>query len=206
MTSKGDGAPASDGIRLLVQFPATSHGDLIVRYPYQDDSDYAFAYHEAAKRLASTFRAQPIDDTILLPFLLLYRHAFELRIKHLIRFLSRLRRRYVEPGNVELQPETVDIRLKKKHSHRLEPLLEEMLQHLQALDLRSGFPVEVESVVRLLHEADSSGMSFRYAHLLPDTQEQTDFPALAALLDEQLDLLTATEDYVDAMFENVPDY
>jgi hypothetical protein len=49
-------------VRLLVEFPSTSYGNLIVRYPYQRTSDYAFAYHEAAKRPASTFEGEPPDS------------------------------------------------------------------------------------------------------------------------------------------------
>jgi hypothetical protein len=192
-------------VRLLIEIPSTSHGDLIVRYPYQNDSDYAFAYHEAAKRLASTFRGAPIDDTILLPFLMLYRHAFELRLKHLIRYLAETRRRYQEPGNKDISRKSVEKRLRHEHGHQLRPLLEELLVHLKALDLDSDFPPDVVSTISLLHEADSTGMAFRYAQQLPDTQERTNFLALAALLDEQLNMLTVTEDYVDGLFADAPD-
>lgn len=61
-----------EGVRLLRRFPSATYGDLIVRYPYQRVSDYAYAFHEAANRLASTFHGEPVDDAILLPFLLLY--------------------------------------------------------------------------------------------------------------------------------------
>jgi hypothetical protein len=63
---------------LFAKVPTTEYNRLIVRYPYQNDSDYAMAYHEAGNRLASTYKGQPIDDTMLLPFLNLCRQAFEL--------------------------------------------------------------------------------------------------------------------------------
>lgn len=201
----GDDEEAEEPIRLLHDVPSISYGDLIVRYPYQRDDDYAFAYHEAAKRLASTFRGEPIDDTILLPFLLLYRHAYELRLKHLIKFLARMRRRHREPENARLAPRTVENRLRRKHGHKLQPLLDEMLEHFNALELGEEFPSAVIATIGLLHEADSTGMRFRYARLFPETQEHTNFPALASLLDAQLTMLAVTEDYVEGLFDAVPD-
>lgn len=192
-------------VRLLEGFPSTSYGDLIVRYPYQRTSDYAFAYHEAAKRLASTFRGRPEDDTMLLPFLLLYRHAYELQLKQLITYLAAVRRRYRRDPDPKLAREALDKRLRREYRHRLEPLLNEFLEHFAALDLPQALPDGITATIMLLHEADSTGMSFRYAELLPNTQEHTNFPALAGLLDEQLTLLSLTEDVVSEMFSNVPD-
>jgi len=48
-------------------------------------------------------------------------------------------------------------------------------------------------------------MAFRYAHELPNTQEHTNFPVLAAVIDEQLDNLSLVEDYVGDLFSAVPD-
>jgi hypothetical protein len=192
-------------VRLLAGLPSTSYGDLIVRYPYQRASDYAFAYHEAAKRLASTFRGKPEDDTMLLPFLLLYRHAYELRLKHLITYLAATRRRYRRDPDPRIEPQAVAKRLRYDYRHRLEPLLNEFLEHFTALDLPHALPDGVASTIMLLHEADSTGMSFRYAELLPNTQEHTNFVALAELLNEQLMTLSITEDVVEERFANVPD-
>ena len=49
------------------------------------------------------------------------------------------------------------------------------------------------------------GTRFRYAHQLADTQEHTNFPALAAMLDDQFETLAMIEDYVDELFRYVPD-
>lgn len=46
---------------------------------------------------------------------------------------------------------------------------------------------------------------FRYDAELLETQEHTNLPALAQALDEQLTMLALTEDYVDGVFEAVPD-
>lgn len=62
-----------------------------MRYPYQDDSDVEFGYAEAARRLAASFRGQPIDDAILMPFMYLWRHAVELSLKQQIKYAATLR-------------------------------------------------------------------------------------------------------------------
>jgi len=81
-------APSGKPLRLLQAVPNRVYNRLIARYPYRTDRDYAFFYHEAANRLASTYTGKTIDDTILIPFLMLYRHAFELQLKNCIRYLA----------------------------------------------------------------------------------------------------------------------
>lgn len=196
---------AEPGVRLLRRFPSTTYGDLIVRYPYQRTGDYAYSFQESAKRLASTFQGNPEDDAIILPFLLLYRHAYELRLKHLIKYLAGVRRRHREPSNPNLASKVISKRLRYEHGHKLKPLFDELMEHYEALDLDSEMPVGIAEIVQLLHEADGTGMAFRYDEELPNTQEHTDFPALAQALDEQLTMLALTEDYVDGVFSAVPD-
>lgn len=200
-----EGQEGQPGVRLLRRFPSTAYGNLIVRYPFQRTSDYAYAYHEAAKRLASTFAGDSVDDAIILPFLLLYRHAYELRLKHLIKYLAAVRRRYREPGNARLSTEAVAKRLRYEYRHKLKPLLDELLEHYEALDLPDGLPDGIVETIELLHDADSTGMAFRYDNELPDTQEHTNFPALAEMLDNKLEMLSLVEDYVDGVFSAVPD-
>lgn len=195
----------AESVRLLASIPSSRYSDLVVRYPYQRVSDYAFAYHESAKRLASTFSGRPEDDTILIPFLMLYRHAYELRLKHLAAYLAGVRHQHREPSNPDLEPRRVQKRLRYEHGHRLAPLLAEVREHFAALSLPDEIPTSITETIDLLHEADSTGMGFRYAHQLPDTQEHTSFPALAALLDDQLDQLALIEDYVDGLFRYMSD-
>ena len=83
-------------IRLLTSVPNKDYSRLVVRYPYQTNDQCAHAYHFAANRLASTFGGEPIDDQLLLPFLTLYRHAFELQLKNTICSLVGLRANYLE--------------------------------------------------------------------------------------------------------------
>lgn len=190
-------------LRLLGSVPNKVQRRLIVRYPYQTDRNYAYAYHFAARRLAATFGGEPQDDLILLPFLTLYRQAFELELKNLIRFLVDVRMTYVEGSTPELEKAASNDRLKGL-GHNLHKLLNEAKKHYDSLKLREPFPAEVETLVGMLHEADGSGTAFRYAGQLPDVQEYADFPDLAALLDQQYDNLAVITDYVDGLYSASP--
>ncbi|WHE37199.1 hypothetical protein [Microbacterium sp. BDGP8] len=183
--------------------PNKVYSRLIVRYPYQTNRDYALSYRFAAKRLAETFTGDTIDDLILLPFLTLYRQAFELELKNLIQFLVSTRMTYVEGRTSELEQARSDERFKEL-GHNLHKLLNEAKKHYDALDLDESFPPEVEKLIAMLHEADKSGTAFRYAGQLPNTQEHADFPDLAALLDQQYDNLTVITDYVDGLYSAGP--
>jgi hypothetical protein len=201
MRRSGDTQPTA----LFAKVPGKAYNRLIFRYPYQDDTMLAFSYHEAAKRLADSYRGEPIDDTMLLPFLTLYRQAFELRLKEMIRSFASLRRRFYEPANPDLQPDKLEKRL-RSHAlgHNLEALLNEMLAHANELESAGDFPDSTRELVMLLHEADSSGTAFRYSGELPDIQESLDFPDLAALLDQEFTMLGGIEDAVTEMYAAGP--
>lgn len=191
---------------LFAKVPGVQYDRLIFRFPYQGDAMLAMSYHEAAKRLAHSHRGQPIDDTILLPFLTLYRQAFELRLKEMIRSFASLRRRYDGPDDPELQPQAIEKRLRNPRvlGHNLEALLNEMLEHAGSLESAGDFPDSTRELVMLLHEADSSGTAFRYSGQLPDIQESLDFPNLAALLDGEFTMLGGVEDALTEMYAAGP--
>ncbi|MCO1657123.1 hypothetical protein [Pseudonocardia humida] len=191
-------------LRLLQTVPNEVYSRLIVRYPHQTDRDYALFYREAATRLAGTYSGQPIDDTILMPFLMLYRQAFELQLKNFIRYLASVRRRYHDSAAPSLSSDVVGERLKKTLGHNLAKLLNELLKHYEALDLAEPFPSGVKKVIQMLHEADQRGTAFRYSGEMPESQDRADFPALAALLDEELGKLIAVEDWIDSMYSAAP--
>ena len=50
-----------------------------------------------------------------------------------------------------------------------------------------------------LHEADKAGTAFRYAGLLPDTQENVDSPDLVAMLDLEFSMLCAVTGHAEAI-------
>lgn len=190
-------------LRLLESVPSKVYERMVVRYPYQTDANFAHAYHFAAQRLARTFSGSPEDDLILLPFLTLYRQAFELELKNVIRSLVRVRVAYVEGHTPELSTAISQKRLKEL-GHNLHKLLNEARKHYEALDLSESFPKGVEQLVTKLHEADKSGTAFRYAGQLPQTQEHADFLDLAALLDEQFQNLSVIIDYVEGLYSAGP--
>lgn len=191
-------------LRLLESVPNKVHNRLVVRYPHQTDCDSAFSYRFAAKRLAETLVGEAIDDLILLPFLMLYRHAFELELKNLVRSLVNTRITYVDARTVELEQALSNERFTSQLGHNLHKVLNEANKHYKSLDLDEPFPKDLEMVIGMLHEADSSGTAFRYAGQLPDTQEAADFPDLAALLDQQYDSLVALTDLVDGLHSSGP--
>lgn len=190
-------------IRLLEVVPTKVYNRLIVRYPHQTNRDFALSYRFAATRLADSFTGDAADDLILLPFLTLYRQAFELELKNLIRFLVHTRMTYVEGKTVDLVQAVSDERFKDL-GHNLHKLLNEAKKHYAVLELDESFPKDVEQLIGMLHEADKSGTAFRYAGQLPDTQEHSDFPDLAALLDQQYDNLAVITDYVDGLYSAGP--
>jgi len=191
---------------LFGKVPGHEYDRLIFRYPYQGDTMLAMSYQEAAKRLADSYRGQPIDDTILLPFLILYRQAFELRLKEVIRDFASSRRRFYESNNPALQPAAIEKRLRNPRvlGHNLEALLKEMLEHVDHLENAGDFPESTRELVMLLHEADGTGTAFRYSGQLPDIQESLDFPDLAALLDREFTMLGGMEDALTEMYAAGP--
>lgn len=191
-------------LRLLASVPNKDYSRLVVRYPYQTDSQYAHAYHFAAQRLATTFGGQPEDDLLLLPFLTLYRQAFELQLKTTIRSLVGLRIRYIEGGTPELLRAVSEERFKNDLRHNLHRLLNEAKKQFDALNLPESFPKSVEAMVSKLHEADRAGTAFRYAGLLPDTQEYADFPDLAEMLDREFEILGSVLDYAEGSYDPMP--
>ena len=205
----GQGRPGSatrnkKPLRLLTAVPNESYDRLIVRYPCQNDFQYAHAYLFAALRLASTFSGQPEDDQLLLPFLTLYRQAFELQLKNSIRTLVGLRVMYVDGRSEELVEAVSEERFKGGFGHNLHQLLNEVKIHFIALDLNERFPAPLGGLVMKLHEADKAGTAFRYAGLLPETQEYADFPDLVEMLDTNYRVLCSVIDYAEGCYEPMP--
>lgn len=83
--------------------------------------------------------------------------------------------------------------------HDLYKLLNDTKKHFAALDLQKEFSKSVEAMVLKLHEADKAGTAFRYAGLLPDTQENVDSPDLVAMLDLEFSMLCAVTGHAEAI-------
>ncbi|GGH94650.1 hypothetical protein ACFFGR_02710 [Arthrobacter liuii] len=183
-------------------FKSTDRQSLIVRYPYQDDSDLEYGYAEAAKRLAASFQGQPIDDTILLPFMYLWRHAVELSLKQQIKLAARLRRANGEEDE-SLDPEKLRGWLNRTHSMR--ELATSLAAHFAELDLPK-MPQETNRTLSWFIDADPNGQTFRYAGGLPDTQDFIDFPALNKCLEDTYNMVSAGIDVLWAYSEAQEDF
>jgi hypothetical protein len=190
--------------KLFAKVPSTAYDRLIMRHRYEDDTQLAFSYHEAATRLASTYKGDPIDDRLLLPFLSLYRQAFELQMKETIREFASLRRRFHAGNTADVASKTIEDRLRHKIGHNLHGLLTELQKHYVALEIDGSFPKSTEKLLLLLHDADASGTAFRYTGGLPDTEDRLDFPDLVRLLDDEFRLLGGFRDYVTELYAAGP--
>lgn len=191
-------------VKLFQAVPNTDYSRLIVRYPYQDDTVFAFSYKESADRLASTFKGDAPDDMMLLPFLTLYRQAFELQLKVIVQILAGIRRAYEGEYGEETSAKAIDLRFKNDIKHNLHKLLNEVLKHYNALDLGEPFPASIKKLILLLHDADGSGTAFRYSGRLPDTTEHIDFPSLVKMLDDEWNLLNGVWSWIEAGYDAMP--
>lgn len=192
--------------KLLEGVPATDYDRLIVKSPYETDRHFALFYREAANRLASTFSGKPEDDMILLPFLGLYRQAYELALKSFIRDLAKERRRLVDASNPDLVPDEIEKRIQYTLGHNLHKLVNEVQIHWGALDLGADIPADLISLIMEMHQTNPAGTSFRYSSVnQPTDQVRSDFPDLVKMLEEGLTTLWSVEDWADSLTGAVPD-
>jgi hypothetical protein len=172
-------------LSLLSGFRTDDWSRQVVRYAEQYDDDIAFAYFDAANKLAETFTGIDSDDLMLLPFLTLYRQAFELQLKTLLKFFVNVRIDFQDDANATLRESVTDDLLKNHYRHNLKKLLDEVVTQYNSLKLPQPFPVTTSELIMQFHEADERGTAFRYAGELPGIQEAVDFPKLADHFKEQ---------------------
>ena len=169
---------------------------LIQRWGSRDDSRLSYEFAESAKRLAATHVGEPSDDVILMPFMLLYRHAIELSLKESIHYAALLRRRN-EESDPSLEAHAVSERLQRKHGHSIGALVNELNSHMIALEL-SVMPKDTGRILQMLAEADATGEAFRYTGKLAESFDNIDFPSLSAALDETYAITAASRDVLEA--------
>lgn len=185
---------------------STDYADLVVKAPYETDRNFAAHYAFAAKRLAGTFCGKPQDDMILLPFLTLYRQAYELALKSCLADFARWRRKWVDGGNPDLESSAVQDRIRTVHGHNFHKLSRELREHYDALDLGEEFPTDLAALIETWHLTDKPGTSFRYSTVNQPTETaRIDFPVLAEMLDNGLRELWAVEDWVDDRMSAIPE-
>ena len=185
------------------KFQATSTDSLIVRQSYGGTPGLAFCYSEAADRLADTYTGQPIDDTILLPYLFLYRHAIELRLKDLI--LRGRRLNQLSKGCSVESSEEIRRDLQQRISHNLAGLLDELNPILDDLGVPpvSG---DARNTIVNLSQNDPGGMSFRYMDAAAPGSDHVDFTRLREGLGRALETVTMLDDFLDAAAEPILEF
>ena len=115
-----------------------------------------------------------------------------------------LRIRHIEGRTPELLQAISEKHFSGNLGHNLHKLKNEVKRHFDQLDLTEECPRSVEIVVSKLHEADRTGTAFRYAGLLPGTQENADFHDLAEMLDQEFQMLRAVTDYAKGLYDPRP--
>lgn len=187
---------------LFKVFASKDQQSLIVRYPYQDDSDVEFGYVEAARRLGASFQGQPLDDAILMPFMYLWRHAVELSLKQQIKFAAKLRQ---ANGDQDVLLDSARLRGWLTRTHSMRELATALAGHFAQLDLPE-MPNDTRRTLSWLIEADPKGQTFRYSGGLPDTQDFIDFHELGKCLEETYNIVSAGIDVLSAYSEGQSDF
>jgi len=178
---------------LFTQHRATDQRTLIQYNEHLMNSHLVMTgYADAARRLRNSYKAEPWDDVILLPFLFVWRQAIELALKVNIRDLAEMRR---QNGEVDpaLQRSAVKRRLRFKVGHDLTALIEEQQSHISALGLEET-PKPVLETLRLLAALDNGGTGFRYAGVLCAPSADINFETIAIALDNAFRLLEVVID------------
>ena len=186
------GEPSQRNPGLFEKHPATGQHNLIQYHPWMEEYLLAAGYAEAAKRLAASYRAQPWDDVILLPFLFVWRQAIELVLKDAIRRLARWRR---EGGDQdpELAAKVVNEKLRGDIGHKISGLRIEVRRHLDALGAEQ-LPERTEAALQLLEGVDNRGTSFRYAGLLKSGTADLNIETLNAQLHDTFEICSVIVD------------
>ncbi|MFJ6300568.1 hypothetical protein [Pseudarthrobacter oxydans] len=202
-------APARNPIKWQLLEMAPSTGDystLVVKTTHETDRHFAAQYAFAAERLGNTFDSKSEDDMILLPFLTLYRQAYELALKSWLADLARWRRKCIDSSNPAFNPTAVQERIRKNHGHNFHKLLTEIREHYDALGLGEPFPQDLADLINAWHQTDKPGTSFRYASVNQPTEiTRINFPALAEMLHVGIHQLWAVEDWVDYCMDAIPE-
>jgi hypothetical protein len=161
-------------------------------------------FSDAAERLADSYRGEAHDDALLLPFLYLYRHAFELNLKSCITTAAACR---ILQGDHDpaLEPAEVQRRLHHVHGHKVMSLFEELERHLAALGLKR-MPKRSRTLHTWVSNTDPRGESFRYPASLPgtlgDSQDNVDFLTLREALLDGFNLAQGAHSMLDDAFQH----
>lgn len=197
--------PQSTLMKLNKDYPSTSMKSLAMLQPYEDLGHYSHSYMECAERLFSTYQARPEDDQVLLPFLNLYRQAYELLFKDLALCLASHQRRL---GNLDARythAKMLETIGHKGFGHSLMKSHRWVEQAVEDLGLgHEPMPPQLRKAVDLLHNLDPSGTTFRYPDDDLGDVLRIDIIKLRQDLQDGIHWLWAVYDWADESLKAVP--
>lgn len=152
-------------MKLARNYGSTSMKTLVQLNPFEGMGHYANHYRECADRLVESHRGRPQDDSVLMPFLTLYRQAYELLLKDLALCIAAHQFRFGNTAS-DYSRESMQARIgpgKDNWGHSLHRSFKWVSNEIEQLDLSDDeLPQELKSAVDLLHDVDPSGTAFRY--------------------------------------------
>lgn len=180
---------------------------LVQLNPYEDMGSYGSHYRNCADRLVGSHQGKPQDDEILMPFLTLYRQAYELLLKDLALCIAAHQRRFGHPSS-EYSKAAMEARIgqgDKNFGHKLKKSFAWVTREIEQFNLSTeDLPPELSKAVDLLHDIDPSGTNFRY----PDTELReslnVDIYKLQSVLGTGIDWLWAVYAHTDESLGAAP--
>lgn len=193
--------------KLNKDFGSKSMKTLVQLNPYEGMGDYGSHYRHCADRLVESHQGNPQDDAILMPFLTLYRQAYELLLKDLALCIAAHQRRFGNPS-LEYSKAAMEARIgpgEKNFGHKLKKSFAWVSGEIEQLKLSAeDLPPELSKAVDLLHDIDPSGTNFRYPD--PELREplNVDIYKLQSVLGAGIDWLWAVYDHTDESLGAAP--
>lgn len=182
---------------------------LVQLNPHEDMGYYASHYRRCADRLVKSHQGDPQDDEILMPFLTLYRQAYELLLKDLALCIAAHQRRFGNPSS-EYSREAMEARIghgNKNFGHKLNRSFDWVSRELEQLNLlEEELPPELAKAVDLLHGIDPSGTNFRYPDPTLNEPLNVDIHKLQSVLATGIDWLWAVYDHTDETMGAAPSF
>ncbi|MGN5734767.1 hypothetical protein [Arthrobacter psychrochitiniphilus] len=193
--------------KLNKNYGSTDSATLVQLQPFQGMGHYSSHCRRSADRLVASHCGQPQDDEILMPFLTLYRQAYELSLKDLALCIAAHQVRFgVESPNYSKK--NMDVKIgagNGNFGHNLHRSFAWVSREIGELDLTDEkLPQELSLAVDLLHNIDPSGTTFRYPDRDLKRTLNLDFSKLSADLAGGIDWLWAVYTQVDEMLSAAP--
>lgn len=193
--------------KLNKNYKSTNTDTLVQLNPFEDMGHFSSHYRECADRLVQSRCGDPKDDEILLPFLTLYRQAYELLLKDLALCIAAHQVRFGDP-NPDYSNKNMKVRIgpgKGNWGHSLYQSFKWVSDEIDQLKLSDEkLPRELTLAVNLLHGVDPSGTKFRYPDPELNRTLKIDIYKLQADLSAGIDWLWAVYSHTEEMLSAAP--